>query len=324
MKAVQLTGFGSFENLKVVDITKPTPQAREILIRVEAAGINFAELEMVKGRYPSGKALPFVMGFEAAGTVVETGALANGIKVGNRVAAIVSSGGFAEFAVADASRAIPIPEGVSAAEATTIPVQGLTAYALLKLVAKPQLDESLLIQAAAGGVGLYLVQLAKHFGLRKVVALAGTKEKCDLVRQLGADVAIDYSQGNWADLVREATGGKGMDVILEAAAGDVGRESFTLLAPFGRVVLFGAKNVHETFEAQQIQRLVHGNQTVIGFNLPTMKPELLGRCVADLLTLVMERKLKLFAESVFPLDQARAAFDALASRKTVGKVVLVP
>lgn len=324
MKAVQLTGFGGIENLEVVELAKPIPQAHEVLIRVEAAGINFAELEMVKGKYPSGKAVPFVMGFEVAGTVVEAGSQTNGVKAGDRVTAIVSSGGFAEFAVADASRAIPIPEGVSAAEATTIPIQGLTAFALLKLVAKPQADESLLIQAAAGGVGLYLVQLAKHFGLHKVVALAGSKEKCDLVRQLGADVAIDYSQRGWTDQVKEVTEGRGVDVLLEAAAGDVGRESVRLVAPFGRIVLFGARNVHEAYEAERIQQLVHRNQTLIGFNLPTMQPELLGECVAGLLKLVAEGKLKMFANSAFPLEQARAAFQALASRQTIGKVVLVP
>lgn len=324
MKAVQLTGFSGIEDLEVVELARPVPQPQEILIRVEAAGINFAELEMVKGRYPSGKTPPFVMGFEAAGTVVEAGSQVNSIKVGDRVTAIVSSGGFAEFAIADASRAISVPEGVSAAEATTIPIQGLTAYALLKFVAKPHVDESLLIQAAAGGVGLYLVQLAKHMGGRKVIALAGSKEKCDLVRQLGTDVAIDYGQRDWVEQVKEATGGKGVDVLLEAAAGEIGKESFKLVAPFGRIVLFGARNIHEAFETERIRQLVYKNQSVVGFNLPTMQPELLGECVAGLLKLVAEHKLKMFANNSFPLDQVRAAFQALAGRQTIGKVVLVP
>jgi NADPH:quinone reductase len=324
MKAVQLTGFNGFESLEVAELDKPVPQAHEVLIKVEAAGINFAELEMVKGKYPSGKTPPFVMGFEAAGKVVEAGPLANNVKAGDRVAAIVSSGGFAEFAVADASRVIPIPEGVSAAEATTIPIHGLTAFALLKLAAKPRPAESLLIQAAAGGVGLYLVQLAKQMGIQKVIALAGSKEKSELVRQLGADVAIDYSRKDWADQVREATGGQGVDVVLESAAGEVGAESFKLVAPFGRLVLFGARNIHEAFDAQRMQQLIYKNQSVIGFNLPTMPPELFGECVAGLLQLVAERKLRIFANHSFPLEQARTAFQALASRKTIGKVVLVP
>ena len=147
MKAVQLTGFTGLDSLKVVEIDTPKPQAHELLIKVEAAGINFAELEMAKGKYPAPKQLPFVMGFEAAGTVVETGAGANGVKVGDRITTIVSSGGYAEFAVADAAMAIPIPHGVSFAEATTIPIHGLTGYALLKFAAKPQAGETLLIQS---------------------------------------------------------------------------------------------------------------------------------------------------------------------------------
>lgn len=324
MKAVRLSGFNGVDGLEIAEVNKPTPLPNEVLIKVEAAGLNFAELELLQGKYPSGKDLPFIMGFEAAGTVVETGTGANGVKVGDRVTAIVSSGGFAEFAVLDASRAIPIPHGISAAEATTIPVHGLTACALLKLVAKPQAEESLLIQAAAGGVGLYLVQLAKHMGVSTVIALAGSKEKCDLVRELGADMAIDYTQRNWADEVRTATGGKGVDVVLEAATGEVGAESFKLVAPYGRIVLFGARNIHEGFESERVRQIIYKNQTVIGFNLPTMRPELLGVCIRELVQLVAEHKLKLFANNAFPLEQARAAFQALASRRTIGKVVLLP
>lgn len=324
MKAVQLAGYNGIDSLEIVELNIPTPQAHDVLIKVEAAGINFAELEMVHGRYSAGKALPFVMGFEAAGEVVDTGAQVQGLKAGDRVTAIVSTGGFAEFALADASRAIPIPAGISAAEATTIPIHGLTAHALLTLVAKPQVNESLLIQSAAGGVGLYLVQLAKQMGLRQIIALAGSQDKCNLVRQLGADVAIDYSQRDWSGRVREATGGKGVDVVLEAATGEIGEESFKLLAPFGRIVLFGARNIHEAFGAERMQQLIYNNQSVIGFNLPTMEPERLGACVGELLQLVAERRLKLFANSAFPLERVRAAFEALASRQTIGKVVLVP
>lgn len=324
MKAVQLTGFDGFDSLKVVEVDRPKPQAHELLIKVEAAGINFAELEMTKGKYPARKNLPFVMGFEAAGTVVETGAASNGIKVGDRITAIVSSGGYAEYAVADAAMGIPFPHGMSFAEATTIPIHGLTAYALLKFAAKPQASETLLVQAAAGGVGLYLLQLAKLFGVRKVIALVGSKQKIELVRELGADVAVDYSQEGWTEQVVEATDGAGVDVVLEAAAGDIGEASFQLVAPFGRIVLFGARNIHEGFAPERIQQLIYKNQTVTGFNLPSMHPEQLAECVPNLLNLIAQRQLKLFASHTFPLDQVRAAFEALASRQTTGKVVLIP
>jgi NADPH2:quinone reductase len=324
MKAVQLTGFNGLESMKVVDVDKPTPQAHELLMKVEAAGINFAELEMIKGKYPVPKTPPFVMGFEAAGTVIEPGSPASGAKVGDRITAIVSSGGYAEFAIVDASRVIPIPEGISFAEATSIPIQGLSAYALLKVAARPQAGESLLIQAAAGGVGLYLLQIAKALGLNKIIALGGSKEKIELVRQLGADVAVDYSEKDWTDRVREATDGKGVDIVLEAAAGEIGEDSFKLAAPFGRIVLFGARNIHEAFAPARIQQVIYKNQSVIGFNLPSMRPEQLAECVPGLLNLIAQRKVKPFANHSFPLDHVKVAFQALSSRETIGKVVLVP
>jgi NADPH:quinone reductase len=324
MKAVQLTGFNGFDSLQVVEAEKPAPQAHELLMKVEAAGVNFAELEMTQGKYPAPKKPPFVMGFEAAGTVIEAGARTSGVKVGDRITAIVSGGGYAEYAVADASRALPIPEEVSFAQATTIPIQGVTAYALLKFAAKLEAGESLLIQAAAGGVGLFLVQLAKLLGSRKVVALAGSKEKVELVRQLGADVAVDYSRRGWPDQVLQATDGKGVDIVLEAAAGEIGQQSSRLVAPFGRLVLFGARNIHESFAPDRIRQLIYKNQSVIGFNLPTMRPELLAECAQNLMQLIAQRTLQLFANHTYPLEQVKQAFDVFASRQTIGKVVLVP
>ncbi len=214
MKAIELTAFDGFGSLRPIEIAAPQPGPTEVLLEVKASGINFAELELARGLYPSGKKLPFVMGFEAAGTVVETGSQVHTIKPGDRVAAVVSSGGYAEYATADASACIPIPDGISFGESTTIPIQGISAFALLKLAAKPQPFESLLIQSAAGGVGLYLVQLAKIMGVSKVIALASSPEKISLLEDLGADVAIDYSIQDWPDRVREALGGKGPDIIL--------------------------------------------------------------------------------------------------------------
>jgi NADPH2:quinone reductase len=293
MKAVELKGFEGLESLRVTEVEKPKPGATEVLLEVKAAGINFAEIEMTKGRYPSVRKLPFVMGFEAAGIVVEAGSQAKNVKVGDRITAIVSSGGYAEYATADAGFAIPIPDGISFAEAATIPVHGLSAYALLKFAAKPQPKESLLIQAAAGGVGLYLVQLAKILGVTRVIALASSKEKTDLVTTLGADVAINYSNGSWTDRVMEATGGKGVDIVLEAASGKVGEESFKLAAPFGRIVVFGAKNIHDTISTEQIRQIVYKNQSLIGFNIPTLQPEQIGKCIPGLLNLIAQGKLKL-------------------------------
>lgn len=324
MKAIELSGLEGFKSLRVVEVDVPKPQANQVLIQVKAAGINFAELELTWGKYPALKPLPYILGFEAAGIIAEVGSAVKNLKVGDKVTAIVSSGGYAEYATANADAAIPIPTGISFAEASTIPVQGISAYALLRFAAKPQAHETILIQAAAGGVGLFLVQLAKNSGVRQIIALASAQEKLDLVKSLGADVAINYSKDNWPDLVRKATGGRGVDIVLEQASGTVGEESFGLIAPFGRVVYFGAKNIHDTLSSEKIRQLIYKNQSLIGFNIPTLRPEQIGECVPEVLSLIVQGKLKLFANTAFPLAEVKQAFEALANRHTIGKVVLTP
>lgn len=151
MQAIELSEYGGFDSLKLIDTEKPKPTATEVLIEVKAAGVNFAELELAKGRYKIPKISPFVMGFEAAGVVVEVGSQVQHVRVGDRVTSLVSSGGYAEYATANANAVIPVPAGISFAQATTIPVQGVSAYCLLKYGAKPKPTDSLLVQAAAVG-----------------------------------------------------------------------------------------------------------------------------------------------------------------------------
>lgn len=324
MKALQIEGTEGTKSLRLVDTTRPDPGPTEVLIGVKASGINFAELEQTRGRYPLFKPLPFVMGFEAAGTVAAIGSLVTNVAVGDRVAALVSSGGFAEYAIAQASSAIPIPNGVTFSEATTLTVQGLSAYAILKLAAKAQPSESVLIQAAAGGVGLFLVQLAKILGMKQIIALASSDDKLEIVKTLGADVAIDYTRAGWTDQVLEATGGQGVDLVLQSVSGEIAEKSIKLIAPFGRIVVYGAGNVYDTIYPEQLALLIHNNQSLIGFNIPTQRPEQLGQCMGELLELVSSGVLKLFAGTAYRLDQFADAFEALSSRRTIGKVVLLP
>ncbi len=325
MKAVQLQSFEGIKGLKFVDISKPQPEPGEVLIQVKAAGINYAEVEQIHGKYPTfGKELPFVMGFEAAGVVAEVGSGVTQIKAGDSVTALVSSGGYAEFAVAPSQAVIPIPSGVSFAEATTIPIQGITAYTLLKYLVTPVAHQSLLIQAAAGGVGLYLVQIAKLFGIENVIALASSDEKLDLVKSLGADAVVNYSRPDWMEKVKQATDGRGVDVVLQMSSDRIGAESFKLAAPGGRIVLFGSKNYHDTINTEQVRQLIWQNQTLAGFAYPALPPEQVAESLPGFLRLIEEKKLKIFADQSFPLAQAPQAFEALLSRKTIGKVVLTP
>lgn len=324
MKAVQLFGTEGPASLRLVEAALPQPGPGEVLVQVKAAGVNFADTEMLHGRYPAPRPLPCTIGFEAAGVVAAVGAGVSQVRPGDRVAAVVSTGGYAEYALADARNLIPIPDGISFAAAATIPVQGISALALLRHAAKPQSADRILIQAAAGGVGLFLVQLARLIGVRQIIALAGSQSKLDLVTRLGADVAIDYREAGWADRVRAATDGQGVDLVLECVSGAVGEESFRLLAPFGRIVVFGAKNVADTLTPEKMKQLIHRNQTVTGFNIPTLRPEQIGACVPELLGYVTAGRVRLFAEHAFPLTEVVAAHAALLGRGTTGKVVLVP
>jgi len=325
MKAVQLQSFEGVKGLKLVDIGKPQPGQEEVLIQVKAAGINYAEVEQIHGKYPTfGKELPFVMGFEVAGVVAEVGSGVTHVKVGDAVATLVSSGGYAEFAIAQSQVVIPIPSGITFAEATTIPLQGMTAYTLLNYAVKPVAHDSLLIQAAAGGVGLYLVQLGKILGIRTIIAMASSDEKLELVKALGADVVVNYSRPNWVEKVKQATHGKGVDVVLQMSSDHIGEESFKLTAPGGRIVLFGAKNYHDTISTEQVRQLIWQNQSLVGFAYPALSPEQVAESLPSFLKLIEEKKLKLFGNQSFRLSQAPQAFEALLSRKTIGKVVLTP
>lgn len=324
MKAIELTGYEGIDSLRVVDVPIPEVGAPECLIEVKATGLNFAELELAYGRYKIPKEPPFIMGFEAAGIVREVGKDVKNVRVGDRVATIVSSGGFAEFATALAELVIPIPDDVSFADAVTIPIQGVTGYLLVKEVARVQPSESVLIQAAAGGVGSYLVQLAKLAGAQPVIALVGSEEKASFVEQLGADVVISSSSPGWADEVLVKTNGRGVDVVFESASGKLRNQSYGLLAPAGRVIIYGAKNVNDRLSAKQIQQLIYKNQTIIGFNIPSFDSKRIAAAVPQLMHLIRAGRLKLFALSRFPLHRVRDAFKALASRRTIGKIVLVP
>ncbi|MEW5978761.1 MAG: zinc-binding dehydrogenase [Acidobacteriota bacterium] len=264
------------------------------------------------------------MGFEVAGVVVEVGSSVTQVKVGDSVVALVSSGGYAEFATAQSQVAIPIPPRVSFAEATTIPIQGMTAYTLLRYLVEPLAHESLLVQAAAGSVGLYLVQIAKLLGIKEVIALASSDEKLELVKELGADVVVNYSNPDWVGKVKQATHGKGVDVVLQMSSGQIGEESFKLAAPGGKIVLFGAKNYHDTISTEQVRQLMWQNQTLAGFAYPALRPEQVAESLPSLLELIQEKKLKIYADQSFALSQAPQAFEALLSRRTIGKVVLIP
>ena len=315
MKAIRVHEFGGTEKLVLDEIEKPSPQPDEVLIKVKAAGVNYADTMMREGNYLVKPALPVILGFEAVGEIEETGANINGFKVGQRVLASVSSGGYAEYTVAKASNLIPVPDELSDGEATALLVQGLTALGLLN---EAKAGQSILIHAAAGGVGSLLVQLAKHRNL-KVIGTASSAQKLEKIVKNGADFAVNYSESNWTEEILQITENKGVDIIIEMVGGEIVEENLKVLAVNGTMWIYGAASGKDyKFSALG---LMYKNHIVRGYWLTLETPENRARFAQELLRHVAEKRLQLEVTE-FPLEKAAEAHEAIESRKTTGKVVL--
>jgi len=315
MKAIRIHEFGGSENLRVDEVEKPTPGADEVLIKTAAAGINYADTMLRQNKYMFSPELPFTLGFEVAGTIEAIGANVQHLTIGQRVLATIRGGGYAEYAIADWRTIVPIPDDLDFGKATALLVQGLTAVGLL---ADLKSGQTILIHAAAGGVGSLLVQLAKHKGA-KVLGTASTAEKLEKVASLGADVGINYSESDWTDEVLAATDGKGADLIIEMVGGEIGRQNFKCLATGGTMTVYGAAS-GEDFQISALN-LLFKMQTVKGYNLNFETRENMAAFTKELMSHIAENRLEVTVTE-FPLEQARQAHDALEGRKTMGKVVL--
>ena len=315
MKAIRVNELGGAEKLSLEEVERPTPRADEVLIKVGAAGINYADTMMRAGNYLTKPDLPFTLGYEAAGTIEELGEEVTNLKVGQRVLATVSSGGYAEYATARAALTMPIPDELGFGEATALLVQGLTALGLLN---DAHIGQSILIHAAAGGVGSLLVQLAKHKGL-KVIGTASNEKKLQLVANLGADAAIDYTEYDWTDEVLKATEGKGVDWIIEMVGGAIVGKNLKVLAKNGTMWVYGSAS-GEDFKVSVLS-LMHKNHTIRGYWLMNESVENRIRFTRELLAHLAAGRLKIQVTE-FPLEQAKEAHEAIENRKTTGKVVL--
>jgi NADPH:quinone reductase len=315
MKAIRVHELGGADKLTLEEIEKPTPTADEVLIKVAAAGINYADTMMRSGNYLTKPDLPFTLGYEAAGTIESLGENVTHLKVGQRVLATTSSGGYAEFATAKAVATMPIPDELGFGESTALLVQGLTALGLLN---PTKSGESILIHAAAGGVGTLLVQLAKFKGL-KVIGTASSEQKLNKIVELGADVAINYSDDDWVEEVLQATDGKGVNWIIEMVGGDIVGQNLKVLAKHGTMWIYGAASGQD-FRVSVLS-LMAKNHKIQGYWLMNESVENRIAFTKELLEHINAGRLKIEVTE-FPLDKAREAHEAIEGRKTTGKVVL--
>lgn len=324
MKIVKLDRYGGPEVLELTEASMPEPAEGEVVVEVKAIGVNYADTARREGQYVVPTPLPFTPGAEIAGTVSAVGAGVTRFKPGARVVALIESGGYAEYVTVAEQTLIPVPDDVPFEQAVALPLQGLSAYHILKTMGRVEPGETVLVHAAAGGVGTLAVQLAKIFGAGTVIATASTDEKLEHARSLGADHLVNYTEAGWEDKVKELTGGKGVDVALEMVGGEVFHQTLKCLAPFGRLVIFGAASGEQAqFQPGQLMRK---NQSVVGFFLPQImrKPDLFRRSLGELLEWTGSGKLKLTVGGTYPLAEAADVHRQLQGRKTIGKLVLVP
>jgi NADPH2:quinone reductase len=329
MREVQFRRFGGPEVLEIVERPTPKPGPGQVLIRVHAAGINFAETLMRQNKYALTPELPAVPGTEVAGTIAAVGEGVGGLTSGARVAAPLFAsgahlGGYADHVVVDAGLVVMLPDALSFETATALMIQGLTALFLVRKI-QPK-GKTVLINAAAGGVGSLLVQLAKRAGAKTVIGAASSTRKLDFVRSLGADFGVDYTKPGWVEEVRAASRAAGPDIIYESVGGDVTKRCLEVLAPRGELVVYGALNIQGfDFGVPELLGLIFKNQSLTGFAFATLaSAEGLKTGLAELFDLAVGGALKATIGGAYPLEQAGEAHRALEGRGTTGKLVLVP
>jgi NADPH2:quinone reductase len=323
MRAVVCREWGSPEKLAVDDVPSPALRDGAVRIKVHAAGANFADLLLIAGQYQEKPAFPFVPGAEAAGVVTEVGAGVDGLKTDDRVMALTGLGAFAEEAVVDAHRVLPMPAGMEFPTAAAFPVAYGTSHGALEWRARLQPGEWLLVTGAAGGVGLTAVEIGKAMGAQ-VIACAGSPEKLAIAKQHGADHLIDYSKEDIRERVKAITSGRGADVIYDPVGGDAFDAGIRSVAWGGRIIIIG-------FAAGRVSQIPANivlvkNIDVVGFywgSYQAHKPDLLRGSFTQLFRWFQEGKLRPHVSHSLPLSQACEALRLLQQRKSTGKVVLV-
>jgi NADPH2:quinone reductase len=322
MKAIVFEKIGGPEVLKVAKTAKPEVKPGTVLVKVRAAGINFADTLFRQGQYVMQPKLPDTPGLEAAGEIEAVGAGVANLKPGQRVAALGSKM-YAEYALAPAAQVIPIPDSISFEHAAAFPVQVLTAWHMLHTAHKTGPGQTVLVHSAAGGVGIVAVQIAKAAGAR-VIGTVSSAAKAALVKEYGGDEVINYATHDFAAEANRLTGGRGVDLILDAVGATTMEKGLTCLAPFGHLILYGRAGGPP--EPLNLFRLFEKSIKVSGFVLYTVAavPDAMRRGIEESFKLIAERKVKLLVGKSFPLAQAAEAHKFMESRQSTGKLVLIP
>jgi NADPH:quinone reductase len=320
--AVVVEETGGPEKLLWVERPEPTPGKGQVAIRIALTSVNFADIQARRGTGVT--KTPFTPGLDGMGTVVAVGAGVTRVKPGDRVSVNPDDGSYAEVVLAREELVFPVDGKISDEAAASVTVL-VTAWNILHMVARIQEEETVLIHAAAGGVGTVLVQMAKAFGVKRIFATAGNAEKLAIARGFGADVAIDYTKDDFAKIVADETGGTGPDVICDAIGGEVFAKGLSILAPFGRHVVYGQSGGSPGSLTTDL--LHRSNRAVLGYSsghYRRNRPAKLGPSVEAAFALVAAGKVKILEGGRFPLKDASKAQDLVQSRASTGRVFLTP
>lgn len=313
MKAVQIEEFGGPEKLRLVDVAEPQAGDGMVVIDVARSGINFADTHATRNDYLAEQSLPLVPGGEVSGRTPD----------GRRVAALLGNGGYAEKVAVPEAMLIPVPDEVDDDTAAALLLQGLTAMALVQRCARVEPGETLVVEAAAGGTGTLAVQLGKRAGA-KVIGLASSEEKRGLVEELGADATVDSRSEELGAAIREANGGERVDAVLHMSGGKAFDEELGVLAPLGRMVVFGIASREQ--REVSTAALLRGSKSVVGFWLVhlLMRRDLVMPMIGELLGIAASGELDVTVGGVYPLSEAARAHEDLIARRSTGKLLLDP
>jgi NADPH2:quinone reductase len=314
MRAIKIEEFGGPEVMQVTEVPDPDPADGEVVVEVARAGINFADTHVTRDDYLAKQELPLIPGGEVAGRTPD----------GRRVAALLMNGGYAEKVAVPEQVLVPIPDEVSDEAAAGLLLQGLTARTVLRVCARLQEGETVVVQAAAGGTGSLAVQLAKRMGAGRVIGLASSEAKRELALRLGADVAVDSRASDLEAALLGANDGEPVDVVLEMTGGESFEASLRALAPFGRLVTYGLASREPV--AVRNADLMRTSRSVVGFWLVHLfgRPTQLREGIAELLDAVASGELEVVIGDVYPLSDVRRAHEDIAGRRTQGKLLLDP
>jgi NADPH2:quinone reductase len=322
MKAIQVSQVGGAEVLELVEMPVPDPKPHEAVVQIEASGVNFIDVYFREGRYPA--PLPFINGQEGAGLVVAVGGEVTTLKVGDRIAYTGVLGSYAEYAAVAADRLVKIPDELDFNQAAAAMLQGMTGHYLSHSTYSIKSGDSVLIHAAAGGVGLLLVQMAKQLGAC-VIGTAGSSAKAQLARDAGADEVINYTEQDFETETKRLTEGKGVQVVYDGVGKDTFARDLNVLSPRGYLVLFGgASGAVPPFDLLELTK--HGSLFVTRPSLQhyvATRAELEQRA-DDVMQMVLRGDLKLRIHKTYPLAEAAQAHRDLEGRKTTGKLLLIP